>query len=111
MVLQINIKIQKINRYLQYTERDDMGLKTFAVLQMSNQAISSSPRVELSRTLGVDLRTLLVCVGSQSNNSNHSTLKELLSFSSVIKGKVKRNQHILKTMVDAYIESIGNIIW
>lgn len=67
-----------------------MGLKTFAVLQMSNQAVSSSPRDELSRTLGVDFRTLLVCVGSQSNNRNHSTSKELLSFSSVIKGKSEK---------------------
>lgn len=57
---------------------------------MSNQAISSSPKVELSRTLGKDLRTLLVCIGSQSNNRNYSTLKELLSFSSVKKGKSEK---------------------
>lgn len=71
-----------------------MGLKTFAVSQTSNQAISSSLRVELSRTLGVDLGTLIVCVGSQTNNRNHSTSKELLSFSHVLKGKSEKKSRL-----------------
>lgn len=68
-------------------QRDDLGLKIFVVLQMSIQPINSSSRAELSGTLGIDLRTPLACVGSQNNNGNHSTSKELLPFSSVIKGK------------------------